>query len=118
MNPPLTHIDDEGQRSRLQRLYLGAASSILTFAITLLVAWFGYLPYPVAMRYAALVVFLFAVFYGLIRSGFSLRFAHPSLTGAQIVAAGIATSYVVFEGHAARPAFMFFYLTAFMVGVV
>jgi len=34
-----------------------------------------------------------------------------------MLVAGLATSYIVFEGHEARPAFMFFYLSAFMFGV-
>ena len=52
---------------RLQRLSMAIASSLLTVAITLLVAWFGYVPYPVAIRYAVIVFVL--IFF---RSGFNL----------------------------------------------
>ncbi len=108
---------DHRQQLRLQRLAMVIASSLLTIAITLLVAWFGYIPYPVAIRYAAMVFVLIIFFYLFFRSGFNLRFSDASLIAAQVIAAGLATSYVVFEGNTARPTFIFFYLAAYMFGV-
>lgn len=105
------------QQLRLQRLSMAIATSLLTVAITLLVAWFGYVTYPVAIRYAVIVFVLIAFFYIVFRSGFNLRFSDASLIAAQVIAAGLATSYVVFEGHNARPTFIFFYLAAYMFGV-
>jgi len=92
-------------------------SSLATVVIALVVAWFGYLPFQSAAIYAGMIVVFIAAFYAMIASGWSVRFADPGLTVPQLVVAGLVTTYVVFEGHASRPTFMFFYLCAFMFGV-
>ena len=93
------------------------ASSAVTAIITIIVARFGYIELSAAVTFICMVALVAGIFYVFIRSGFNLRFSDPSLTTAQIMAAGIVTSYPVFASHAARPAFMIFYLTAFMFGV-
>ncbi len=117
MSTPASTRSDDAQRLRLQRLYMAAVSSLVSVAVTAGVSLFGYLPVAAAASYAGIVLLLIAIFYALFKSGRNLRFADPSLTMPQLMAAGMAVSYLVYEGHAARPAFMFFYLTAFVFGV-
>jgi len=105
------------QRLRLQRVLLAIATSLIAVAITSVIAVFGLLRHEVAVRFGLLVAALVVVFYGLIRSGLNLRFKDPSLATAQAVCAGLATSYLVFEGAETRPAFLAFYLMALMLCV-
>ena len=107
----------EQQQFRLHRLYLAAASSAFTAIITIIGARFGYIDLPAAALYIGMIALACGIFYSLIRSGYNLRFADPSLTMAQIMVAGAVTSYPIYASHAARPAFMIFYLIAFMFGV-
>jgi diguanylate cyclase len=111
--------DDKRQRVRVQRLMLSAAVSFGAVGLALVVALAGYLPYAAVARFAVVVPVLVAAFYGAIRSGLNLRFAEPSLTVPQMVAAGAATSYLVYESSIlARPAFVSLYFIAFMFGIL
>jgi diguanylate cyclase len=111
--------EDKRQQVRIRRLMLSAATSIGAAALAFVVAAAGYLAYPVAVRFAAAVAALIAVFYFLIRSGLNLRFAEPGLTIPQMAAAGIATSYLVSASSlVARPAFVALYFIAFMFGIL
>jgi diguanylate cyclase len=110
---------DKRQRVRLQRLLLAAATSAGAVALAFVVALAGYLPYSAAARFAGVVLVLVAGFYAAIRSGFNLRFAEPSLTIPQMVAAGLVISYLVSEADAvSRPAFTALYFIAFMFGLL
>src|SRR3954469_12499626 len=109
---------DKRQRVRIQRLCLAATASAGAVALALVVALAGYLSYAAVARFAVIVMIFVAGFYGLIRSGLNLRFAEPSLTVPQMLAAGIATSYLVFESDIARPAFVSLYFIAFMFGIL
>jgi diguanylate cyclase len=110
---------DKRQRVRIQRLLLAAATSAAAVVLALVVALAGYLSYPAVARFAVIVVIFVAGFYGLIRSGSNLRFAEPSLTAPQMIAAGLGISYMVLEADAvARPAFTALYFIAFMFGVL
>lgn len=111
--------EDKRQRIRVQRLVLAAATSIGAAGLAFIVAAAGYLPYPAAVRFAAIVAALIGLFYFLIRSGLNLRFAEPSLTIPQMVAAGLATSYLVYASSlVGRPAFVALYFIAFMFGIL
>jgi diguanylate cyclase len=110
--------EDKRQRVRVQRLMLAAVASIASVGLALVVALAGYLSYPAVARFAVAAVVLIAAFYGVIRSGLNLRFAEPSLTVPQMIAAGLAASYLVFESGVARPAFVSLYFIAFMFGIL
>ena len=85
----------------------------------MIVASAGYVPYSAAATFATTVAVLIVVFYAWIRSGLNLRFSDPSLTIPQMVAAGLATSYLVYESSIiARPAFVALYFIAFMFGIL
>ena len=89
--PPMTRYawPEQGseQRLRMRRLALAAVGSSVTVCMTLAVAYVGYLPYKAVAIYAALVATLGVGFYAIIRSGLNLRFADPTLTVAQLIAA-------------------------------
>ena len=111
--------DDKRQRVRIQRLVLSACASVGAAALALIVAGAGYLPYSAAAVFASAVAVLIVAFYAWIRSGLNLRLDDPSLTIPQMVAAGLATSYLVYESSVfARPAFVALYFIAFMFGIL
>ncbi len=114
---PAEQAQEQKQRLRIQRLTLAIAASAVTVGITLLVVWAGYLPLRAGAIYTGLVALLCVLSYAAIRSGLTRRLSDPSLTVPQLVAAGLAVSYVAFEGAAARPAFMAMYFIAYMFGV-
>ena len=67
---------------------------------------------------ATLVVGFNLLFFGVFRTGFNLRFADPSLTAAQLLAASATLFYVAYHAGPARPAFLFGVLTVFLFGVL
>jgi diguanylate cyclase len=110
---------DKRQRVRIQRLSLAAATSAGAVVLALLVALAGYVSYAAVAGFAVGVVIFVAGFYAAIRSGWNLRFAEPSLTAPQMIAAGLGISYMVFQADAiARPAFSALYFIAFMFGIL
>jgi len=117
LNEFVNATPDKNQRVRLQRLFLAAAASAVAVVLSFLIALAGYLPFEVAIRYAAMVFLLVGLFFALIRTGLNLRFHDPSLTIPQMVAAALATSYLLYHGSAARPAAVAVYLMAFMFGM-
>jgi diguanylate cyclase (GGDEF)-like protein len=105
------------QYLRMGRLALSIAASAVTVGMTLLVAQAGYIAIPAALTYGAAVATLCAAFYAAFASGLNRKFADPSLTVPQLVAAGLAVSYAAYHGIEARPAFMAMYLIAYSFGV-
>lgn len=109
---------DWRQRFRIQRLLIATGASIGTVALAYAVAWAGLASYTIAARYALVVSILILGFYALIRSGLNLRFSDPNLAVLQMVAAGLATTYLVYECKSAQPAFMALYLVSLMFGML
>src|SRR5262245_56565197 len=112
MTPEDSDREGRRQRVRLERLALAIGACGLTVGITVAVTLAGYLPYTAAAIYIGVVAGLCTLFFATIRSGLNRRFADPSLTVPQLVAAGLAVSYVAYEGGEARPAFIAMYLIA------
>jgi hypothetical protein len=78
---------DAKQALRLRRFGLAAFVYVLTTAL-MGVAWaFGVLPASAALQVAAAYLSINLVLYAVIRSGFNLRFADPSLTRFQMLVA-------------------------------
>ena len=107
----------EAQYLRKGRLTLSIAASAVTVGMTLIVAQAGYIPMRAALTYGAVVALFCAAFYAAFASGLNRKFADPSLTLPQLVAAGLAVSYAAYHGSEARPAFMAMYLIAYTFGV-
>jgi diguanylate cyclase (GGDEF)-like protein/PAS domain S-box-containing protein len=101
----------------MQRLRLAVGASAVTVLLATLVSLTGYLPYGAAAIYAGIVAISCVAFYAIFRSGFNLRFSDPTLSVPQLVIAGLAVSYLVYEGSTARAIFMAMYVMAFMFGM-
>jgi diguanylate cyclase (GGDEF)-like protein len=67
---------------------------------------------------AALIVALILVFFGSFRLGLNLRFADPSLTGWQFLAAVFTMLFVVYRAPDTRLAFTAFFFVALMFGML
>ena len=96
---------------------MALVGALLTVVICCLGAWGAYLPYRAVAIYTIVLTALCLTFYGLVRSGASRRFADPTLTVPQLMAAGLPIAYLVYEGHEVRPAFLAMYIGAYMFGV-
>jgi diguanylate cyclase (GGDEF)-like protein len=105
------------QERRMRSVMLAMGATGVTMAITLSVAWAGYLPWAVAVTYILLAGGAAGAFYAIFRSGLNRRFADPGLTWAQMVVSGVIVSYGAYHGPDARAAFMLMYLLAFQFGV-
>jgi len=101
----------------MERLSLAAAASGVTVVITACVVLAGYLPWQAGVAYTAFVTACTVVFYALFRSGLNLRLADPTLSVPQLVAAGLAITYLIYESDFARAVFMAMYVMAFMFGM-
>jgi diguanylate cyclase (GGDEF)-like protein len=112
----LLYGDDRWQQIRLNRLLLAAATSCLTVGLVAMIAWAGYLPWVVVLRYGLLVLAAIVGFYGVIRVGLNRRLSDPSLTIPQLVVSGLVITYALRWGTATQPAFLALYLLAFMFG--
>ncbi|MBI3714773.1 MAG: PAS domain S-box protein [Betaproteobacteria bacterium] len=92
---------------------MAAVSALVTTVIVFAAYLLDFVPARVPVLYSAIVLLLVIVFYLLFRSGYNRRFADPTLAIPQLVAAALAISFLIIEGHVARTTFMLFYLIAF-----
>jgi hypothetical protein len=108
---------DAKQVLRLRRFGVATLSYVL--ATTLIaVAWtFGALPGPAVLEAAAAFVAITLGLYAVIRSGFNLRFADPSLTRLQMLAAITVLMYVVYRMDAGRSVALFGCFIVFLFGI-
>jgi diguanylate cyclase (GGDEF)-like protein len=105
------------QRLLLQRQVVACLTSVMTVIVVLAAAGTGYLGFEPAMVYAGIVCTLAAVFYALVRTGINRRFADPSMTMAQTMAAGLAISYGAYFASESRPLFVALYAVAMSFGL-
>ena len=108
---------DAKQALRLRRLGLAALSYALAAALLALASAFGVLPASAALKVSAAYLALNLGLYAIIRSGFNLRFADPSLTRFQILAAITLLMYVVYHMDDARNIVLFGCFVVFLFGV-
>lgn len=109
---------DGQQRIRVERLRVGVAATLMTMGMTIAIAIAGYLAMRDALVFVVGAGLCAVIFYALIRTGANLRFRDPSMTVPMLLAAGALITYLVLVGEHARPAFISFYLVAFMFGVL
>ena len=109
---------DKNQELRVERLRVGVAATLMTMGMAIAISLAGFLAMRDALIFVAGAGLCAIVFYALIRSGLNLRFPDPSLTVPMLIASGALTTYLVLMGPHARPAFISFYLIAFMFGVL
>ena len=108
---------DAKQALRLRRFGVATLSYVLATAL-IAVAWmFGVLPASAVLEAAAAFVAINLGLYAVIRSGFNLRFADPSLTRLQMLAAITVLMYVVYQMDAGRSIALFGCFIVFLFGI-
>lgn len=100
----------------MRRLGLAAAASGVTVVFAGLLTWAGYLDPVAGAIYSGIVAACVAAFYAIFRSHLNLRFADPTLTVAQLVTAGLAVTYLVYQTGSVRAVAMAMYVMAFLFG--
>ena len=108
---------DAKQALRLRRFGLAALTYALTTALVA-VAWtFGVLPASAALEVASAYLVINLALYAVIRSGFNLRFADPSLTRFQILTAITVVMYVVYHMDEGRQVALFGCFIVILFGI-
>jgi diguanylate cyclase (GGDEF)-like protein/PAS domain S-box-containing protein len=105
------------QSLRLRRFGLAALGYALATALVALAWIFGALPLSAVLGVAAAFLALNLGLYAFIRSGFNLRFADPSLTRFQILAAITVLMYIVYHMDTGRDIALFACFFVFLFGV-
>ena len=108
---------DAKQALRLRRLGLAALSYLLAAALVALAWAFGVLAPAAALQITAAYVALNLALYAAIRSGFNLRFADPSLTRFQILAAITLLMVLTYNMNDARNLALFGCFVVLLFGV-
>src|SRR6185503_19657501 len=120
MNPvavPISPSSDAKLALRLRRFGVATFSYVLATAL-IAVAWtFGVLPASAVLEAAAAFVAINLGLYAVIRSGFNLRFADPSLTRFQMLAAITVLMYVAYRMDAGRSIALFGCFVVFLFGI-
>ena len=114
---PAPAAPDAKQALRLRRFGIAALSYVLATVLAT-VAWaFGVLPASDLFVAAAAFLAINLVVYAVIRSGFNLRFADPSLTRVQMLAAITVLMYFVYHMDNGREVALFACFIVFLFGV-
>jgi hypothetical protein len=108
---------DAKQALRLRRFGLAALSYVLATALVAVAWMFGVLPASAALEVVAAYLALNLGLYGVIRSGFNLRFEDPSLTRFQLLAAITVSMYLVYHMDDGRNVALFGCFIVFLFGV-
>jgi diguanylate cyclase (GGDEF)-like protein/PAS domain S-box-containing protein len=105
------------QALRLQRFGVAALGYLLATALVAIAWSFGVLPGATVLEAAAAFLAINLGLYAVIRSGFNLRFADPSLTRIQMLAAITVLMYIVYHMDGGREAALFGCFVVFLFGV-
>jgi len=108
---------DAKQALRLRRFGLAASSYALATALVALAWAFGVLSPSTALEVVAAYLAINLGLYAVIRSGFNLRFADPSLTRFQILAAITVLMYIVYHLDEGRNIALFGCFVVFLFGI-
>jgi diguanylate cyclase (GGDEF)-like protein len=114
-SPPDAHV----QALRLRRQWLGLASYLMFLLPLAYCTHFGYtrFGYRGLAAFGAIAVVINAMFFLLIRGGWSRRFADPSLTFAQVATAAVLALAMVHNLTLARGPFLMLFYTIFFFGL-
>ena len=102
----------------LRRSYLGAGAAAVMALVLSLGAVLGLFDAEIAVEGAVVLGLAVLVFYGLLRSGWSQRFADPGLAGAQLAVAFLYLAYLTYRTEDAPATVALLYATVMMYGVV
>ena len=110
--------DEFKQDLRVRRFLLASAFSVLYLVVLIVFYTQDKIDRATLLQAHAIVAVLIAVFYGVFRLRLNLRFADPSLTGWQLMAAICTMLYVVYHAPDTRLAFTAFFFVALMFGML
>jgi diguanylate cyclase (GGDEF)-like protein len=104
---------------RMRRQWLGLLSYLMFLLPLAYCTHFGYtrLGYPGLALFGAIAVAINIIFYALVRSGWTRRFADPSLTFAQIGVAALLALAMLHNLTLARGPFLMLFYTIFFFGL-
>jgi diguanylate cyclase (GGDEF)-like protein len=108
---------DTGQRLRVRRYMIAAATSVMFMCLLTLCFLQGVLsvgPFALASLYTLVSI---VIFYGLFRSGWNKRATDRSLTVPMMLCATAAVTFVLFHVGPARPVFLLMYPVILFFGV-
>ena len=97
---------------------MAAATSLLAVGILFAAHLQGAVSGTATLVAGAVIVLLVLLFYGLFRSGLNRRFADPSLTLPQMIAASLVVLAVMYVAEAGRALFLLLLLMVYMFGVL
>lgn len=109
--------DDPQQALRVKRMLMGVGSYTLYALQTLLCGYLGIFTWTVVIVYFLIIISLNFVLYLALRTGFSKRFADPSLTFVQLMAAIPTGLYLMYFGQEFRLLFVLMGVPVFLFGV-
>jgi diguanylate cyclase (GGDEF)-like protein len=101
----------------MRRQLMAFASYLLMFAVMLGACWMGLLSLTMTTEIIAGGILFNVVLYGVIRSGFNLRFSDPSLTALQVTIPLAMVSYGMYFADHSRGVFLMVYLVVILFGV-
>ena len=106
------------QRLRLTRFLLASAFSVVYLLVLALFHMRGTIDTATFFEASAIVAVLIVMFFGIFRLGLNLRFADPSLTAFQMLAAVLTMLFVVYRAPETRLVFATFFFVALMFGML
>ena len=93
----LTSGGDPRQSVRLRRFLLATVTYAICLPLLALAYWFGLIARGPALLVATAMVVVNLGLYAVFRTGLNLRFADPSLTGAQVLLANVVLMFAVYS---------------------
>jgi signal transduction histidine kinase/CheY-like chemotaxis protein len=110
--------NDVNQRLRFRRFVLASTFSLLYLVVLAVFHTQDKLDRATLVQASALVAGAIVVFFFLFRAGLNLRFADPSLTGLQFLAAVATMLFVLYRAPDTRLVFAGFFFVALMFGML
>jgi signal transduction histidine kinase len=110
--------EETRQRLRLKRFLLASGSSIVYLLVLAVFTVHGDVDLATLTQGSTIVVVLIAAFYVIFRRGINLRFADPSLTAPQVLAAVFTMLFVEYRAPETRVVFATFFFIALMFGML
>ena len=115
---PAPTTDECKQDLRIRRFLLASAFSVLYLAVLLAFYTQGMIDRGTLLEAHTIVAVLIVVFYAIFRLRLNVRFADPSLTGWQLMAAFSTMLYVIYHAPDTRLAFTPFFFVGLMFGML
>jgi signal transduction histidine kinase/CheY-like chemotaxis protein len=110
--------EETNQRLRLNRFRLASAFSVVYLLVLVLFNLQDKVDTATLVEASAIVVVVIVAFFGIFRLELNLRFADPSLTAFQMLAAVLTMLFVVYRAPETRLVFATFFFVALMFGML